>query len=59
MEAVARRNPSSVEELAEVTELRRWQVRELGEAFVAALAPHRKKANAPAPVEVESPYLEA
>jgi len=42
MEAVARRNPVSVEELGEVTELRRWQVRELGEAFVAALAPHRK-----------------
>ena len=26
MEAVARRNPSTVDELAEVTELRRWQV---------------------------------
>jgi ribonuclease D len=57
MEAVARRNPSSVEEVAEVGELRRWQVRELGEAFVAALAPHRKKGTVSA--EVESPYLEA
>jgi ribonuclease D len=59
MEAVARRNPASVEELAEVGELRRWQVRELGEAFVAALAPHRKKEKGKAAVEVESPYLEA
>ena len=48
MEAVARRNPSSVEELAEVSELRNWQKAELGQAFVAALAPHRK--------EIESPY---
>jgi len=46
MEAVARRNPSSVEELGEVTELRRWQVAELGEDFVRALEPHRKKVKA-------------
>ncbi|MES2521221.1 MAG: HRDC domain-containing protein [Gemmatimonadota bacterium] len=38
MEAVARRNPQSVEELAEVTELRRWQAETLGEGFVRALA---------------------
>jgi ribonuclease D len=42
LEAVARRNPATVEELAEVNELRRWQVAELAEAFVEALAPHRK-----------------
>jgi ribonuclease D len=42
LEAVARRNPSSVEEVAEVNELRRWQVKELAPAFVEALAPHRK-----------------
>jgi ribonuclease D len=42
MEAVARRNPASVEEVGEVTELRRWQVSQLAEAFVAALLPHRK-----------------
>ena len=42
MEAVARRNPATVDELMEVTELRRWQANELGEAFVAALEPHRK-----------------
>jgi ribonuclease D len=59
MEAVARRNPSSAEEVAEVAELRRWQVRELGEAFVAALVPHRKKGQPPVKVEAESPYLEA
>ena len=43
MEAVARRNPSAVEEVAEVPELRRWQVAELGADFVRALEPHRKK----------------
>jgi ribonuclease D len=57
MEAVARRNPATVEEVGEVTELRRWQVRELGEAFVAALGPHQKSRNAV--VDTGSPYLEA
>ena len=37
LEAIARRRPGSLEELAEVTELRRWQVAELGEAFLSAL----------------------
>ena len=46
LEAVARRNPSTVDELAEVTELRRWQVAELGADFVRALEPHRKKQKA-------------
>jgi ribonuclease D len=55
MEAVARRNPASAEELAEVTELRRWQARELGDAFVAALEPHRKARGVEA---VASPYRE-
>jgi ribonuclease D len=41
--AVARRNPASVEELAEIPELRRWQVAELAADFVKALEPHRKK----------------
>jgi ribonuclease D len=74
MEAVARRNPETVEELAEVTELRRWQVGELASAFVAALAPHRKGAGkrtlevadvppkadvaSLAPVDEVSPYRE-
>jgi ribonuclease D len=43
LEAVARRNPTSVEEVAEVPELRRWQVKELAPAFVEALRPHRKE----------------
>jgi hypothetical protein len=30
-------NPASVEELAEVPELRRWQVREIGGGLLAAL----------------------
>ena len=38
MEAVARRNPRHVEELAEIPELRRWQGEVLGEGFVKALA---------------------
>jgi ribonuclease D len=44
MEAVARKNPASREELESVQELRRWQAQELGEAFVNALKPHRKTA---------------
>jgi ribonuclease D len=54
MEAVARRNPATVDELMEVTELRRWQAKELAEAFVAALAPHRKRAGG-APNEKKPP----
>ena len=65
MEAVARRNPTSVAELMEVTELRRWQAEELAVAFVAALEPHRKSGasasakpspSAGTPVVEESPY---
>jgi ribonuclease D len=60
MEAVARRNPATADELMEVTELRRWQAAELGDAFVAALDPHRKRAAAAPTVETtpadESPY---
>jgi ribonuclease D len=57
MEAVARRNPATVEEVGEVTELRRWQVAELGEAFVSALGPHRKVRSSEV-VDSASPYLE-
>jgi ribonuclease D len=49
MEAVARRNPTTVGELLEVTELRRWQASELAEAFVAALEPHRQSVSAAKP----------
>ena len=38
LEAIARRVPRSVEELAEIPELRRWQIAELGEAAIAAIA---------------------
>ena len=57
MEAVARRNPETVGELAEVSELRRWQVEELAVAFVQALEPHRKGAVEEKPESV-SPYKE-
>lgn len=38
MEAVARRKPTSVEEVAEIPELRRWQASVLGSEFVRVLA---------------------
>jgi ribonuclease D len=37
LEAIARVNPASVEELAKVPELRRWQLREIGRGLLAAL----------------------
>ena len=37
LEAVARRRPSSIEELSEIPDLRRWQIEELGEDFIRAL----------------------
>lgn len=37
METIARRNPTSLEELSEVPEVRRWQVEALGDAFLRAL----------------------
>jgi ribonuclease D len=50
MEAVARANPASVEDLEKMTELRRWQVAVLGPGIIEALRPHRRKE--------ESPYRE-
>ena len=38
LEAVARRNPQSMDELREIPELRRWQVQELGPEFLNQLA---------------------
>ena len=55
LEAIARRAPRSLDELAEVKELRRWQVAELGPALVKAIGPAKSPAPAPA-VEEESPY---
>ena len=37
LEAIARINPASIEELAAVPELRRWQVREIGGPLIAAM----------------------
>jgi ribonuclease D len=37
LEAIARLNPATVEELAKVPELRRWQLGELGGGLLAAL----------------------
>ena len=54
LEAVVRRRPARVEDLAEVTDLRRWQVEELGEAFVGALR-NGRAAGAPQPA-TDSPY---
>ena len=44
LEAVARRNPATIDEMSEIAELRRWQVNVLGADFLAALRPHRKAA---------------
>ena len=55
MEAVARRNPETVAQLDEVSELRNWQRHVLGADFVRALAPHRKPATT---ARDDSPYRE-
>ncbi len=47
MEAVARRKPRHVDELAELTELRKWQVEVLGTDFVKALASFAAKDDSP------------
>ena len=47
LEAVARRNPATLDELREVPELRRWQIDVLGADFLEALAPHRRVAHKP------------
>jgi len=51
MEAVARANPTSLERLGEVRELRRWQASLLGAGFIKALDHHRG-----AKPSVDSPY---
>jgi ribonuclease D len=71
LEAVARANPLSVEQLGEVRELRRWQASLLGASFVKALDHHRgaakpahapkaapppKPAQSPKPAPGDSPY---
>ncbi|MHB8837373.1 MAG: HRDC domain-containing protein, partial [Gemmatimonadaceae bacterium] len=56
LEAVARLVPRSVEDLGAIPELRRWQIAEMGEAFVKALGGFKQKHKSAAP---DSPYLEA
>ena len=50
LEAIARRNPRTLDELMEVPDMRRWQAEVLGEDFIAALR---------AKVPDESPYKSA
>jgi ribonuclease D len=57
LEAVARKNPGTLEELESVPELKRWQRSVLGEDFLKALAHHRAPAVQPAG-NSESPYRE-
>lgn len=56
MEAVARKHPSSTEEVSSISELRRWQAALLGEDFVKALVPFKKKGKAKVASEDDSPY---
>lgn len=55
LEAVARLVPQSVDDLDAIPELRRWQVAEMGEAFVKALSGFKVRSKKPA---AESPYLD-
>ena len=59
LEAVARLVPRAVEDLAAIPDLRRWQVAEMGEAFVKALGVFKPKASAAAAPAPDSPYLES
>jgi ribonuclease D len=43
MEQVARLLPGDVAELEQIPEFRKWQIAEMGEGFVRALAPFKKK----------------
>ncbi|MEP6493269.1 MAG: HRDC domain-containing protein [bacterium] len=61
LEAVARKNPKTREELDAIPELRRWQREILGDAFLKALKAHAKPDKAPVPTDPlpaanDSPY---
>ena len=56
LEAVARRKPARVEDLADIAEVRKWQIEVLGEAFVRAL---RQGGGAAAKATDDSPYRDA
>jgi ribonuclease D len=53
LEAVARKNPTTPEEMASIPELKRWQLSVLGEDFLKALQHHRKPV-----IADDSPYKE-
>jgi ribonuclease D len=53
LEAIARRLPRAVEDLASIPELRKWQTALMGEEFVTALQSFK---GGPATVEDDSPY---
>jgi ribonuclease D len=57
LEMIARMQPESVDRLAEIRELRRWQIAELGEQFVSVFAGSSAEAATPAE-EPDSPYAE-
>ena len=44
LEAVARKNPQTMDELSSIVELRRWQTELLGARFLEALKPHKSRA---------------
>ena len=56
LEAVARKNPATHDELQAVQELRRWQRVLLGEDFLKALRAMRRPAKTEQPADEESPY---
>jgi ribonuclease D len=55
METIARKTPRAVEELAEIPELRKWQIALMGEEFVAAMKPFGKVKQ----TADDSPYKDA
>lgn len=59
LEAVARRKPAKVEDILEVPGVRRWQVEELGEAFVRALRGKAGSAPRNGSTTDDSPYRDA
>ena len=62
LETIARLQPQSIDRLGEVRDLRRWQIAELGEPFVAIFRNGKKAAPAtpaaPSAVASDSPYAD-
>ena len=62
LETIARLQPQSIDRLAEVRDLRRWQIAELGEPFVAIFRNGKKGASpapvSPSPSAADSPYAD-